>query len=173
MLHDLMLGRVALWCGFLMLFGFFGDRSSWVRATNKTVNTVTDAAIYNAVATASGGVALPALAVALNTRPRDVIPVVCLLAAIAAFGLSIFVSGLRVWARLQGEVWFYGTGALASDNGDKWVAHPARGPFVSAFMALLGELATLGLVITWVREAHRSRHITADSVQPEPVHGNA
>lgn len=46
MLNDLMLGCVALWCGFLMLFGFFSDRSSWVRATNKTVNTMTDAAIY-------------------------------------------------------------------------------------------------------------------------------
>jgi hypothetical protein len=49
MVNELILGRIALWCGFLMLFGFLSDSSSWVLTTRNTINTVTDAKIYNAL----------------------------------------------------------------------------------------------------------------------------
>ena len=96
MLDELILGRIALWSGFLMLFGVLSDRSSWVRDSVKSPSSTTDAAIYNVIASASGVVALIALAIALNTRPRVVIPVLSLLPAVAAFGLSLYVSGLGV-----------------------------------------------------------------------------
>lgn len=157
MLNDLVLGRIALWSGGLMLFGVVSDRSSWARASFKSPDTTTDAAVYNIVASGSGVVALIALAVALNTRPRVVLPILSLLPALAAFGLSIFVSGLGVWARLQGEIWLYAAGAFAGDLGEEWVAHPARGPFLFTFLAALGALATLGLMLAWLRDAHRAR----------------
>ncbi len=145
----LILGRIALWSGFLMLFGVVSDRSSWVTYT-KTTSSVTDAGIYNVIASASGVVALIALAIALNTRPRVVIPVLSLLPAIAAFGLSTYVSGLSVWARLQGEIWFYGTWSFAGEVGKNEIAYPSRGVFIFALLALLGALATLGLAWTWL-----------------------
>lgn len=145
MVNECILGRIALWCGFLMLPGFFSDRSSWVRDRFKAPDTVTDAGIYNVVASASGGVALIALAIALSTRPRVVIPVLSLVPAIAAFGLSIFVSGLGVWARLQGEIWFYGAGALA----------------------------TRGLFISWIGASYRARGSNGGTTPPALGGGNA
>lgn len=163
MLNDHILGRIALWCGVLMLFGFFSDRSSWKRDSFKTPDTTTDAAIYNIVASFSGVVALIALAVALNTRPRVVLSVLSLLPALTAFGLSIFVSGLGVWARLQGEIWLYAAGEFAGDLGENWVAHPARGPFLFSFLAVIGALATLGLMLVWLRDAFRGRGMVSDA----------
>ncbi|MDQ2653062.1 MAG: hypothetical protein M3Z20_08450 [Chloroflexota bacterium] len=158
MLDGLILGRVALWSGFLILPGIFSDRSSWVNNRFKAPSSIIDAGLYNAVATISGIAALIALAVALNTRPRVVIPVLSLLPAIAVFGLSIYVSGISVWARLQGEIWFYGAWSFAGDY-EGYVAHPARGPFIFTFLAVLGAMATLGLALTWLwgdREEQRA-----------------
>ena len=152
MVSELILGRIALWCGFLMLFGIFSDRTSWVRYRFQEGHQHR----YrrrdpNVVTSASGVVALIALAIALNTRPRVVIPVLSLLPAIAAFGLSTFVSGLGVWARLQGEIWLYGAWSFAGDQGaEQWIAHPARGTFIFTFLAVLGALATLSLALTWL-----------------------
>lgn len=149
-MDERILGRIALWSGFLMLFGVLSDRSSWVQGGFKSQSITTDAAGYNIVATLSGVIALVALAIALNTRPRAVIPVLSLLPALAAFVLSIYVSGLSVWARLQGEIWFYGTWSFAEDVGKKEIAYPARGPFIFPFLAVLGALATLGLALIWL-----------------------
>lgn len=143
MASELMLGRIALWCGFLMMFGVFSDSSSWVRATRNTINTITDAKMYNVIASVSG-------VVALTTCPRIVIPVLSLVPAFAAIGLSIFVFGHGVWARLQGEIWLYADWRFAGDQGAGWVAYPARGTFIFALLAVLGALATLGLPSTWL-----------------------
>lgn len=156
MLDELILGRIALWCGFLMLPGFFSDRSSWVDNRFKAPSSITDAGLYNAVATVSGIVALVALAVALNTRPRVVIPVLGLLLAMAAFGLSIYVSGMGVWARLQGEIWLYGSWSFAG-GFEGYVAHPARGLFFFTFLAVLGAMAALGLGCCWLHDARLAR----------------
>lgn len=164
MRDDLILGRIALWCGFLMLFGILSDRSSWVQGGFKSQSITTDAAGYNIVATFSGIIALVALAIALNTRPRVVIPVLGLLPALAAFVLSIYVSGLSVWARLQGEIWFYGTGSFAEDVGKNEIAYPARGVFIFTFLAVLGALATLGLALTWVFRDREQQRAAVDDV---------
>lgn len=165
MLDDLIMGRIALSSGFLLLFGVLSDRSSWVRESVKSPSSTTDAGIYNVIASASGLVALIALAIALNTRPRGVIPVLSLLPALAAFGVSLYVSGLGVWARLHGEIWLYGAGSFAGDWGEKYIAHPARGPFIFAFLALLGVLATLGLALTWLFGDREQQRAAIDNVR--------
>jgi hypothetical protein len=95
-------------------------------------------------------VVLVTLAIALNTRPRVVIPVLSLLPAIAAFALSIFVFRHGVWASLQGEIWVYAAWSFAGDWGEEWVAYPARGSFIVTFLAVLGAVSTLGLALTWL-----------------------
>lgn len=162
---DLILGRIAIWSGFLMLFGVLSDRSSWVTYAKNTSSSVTDAGIYNVIASASGVVALIALAIALNTRPRVVIPVLSLVPVLAAFGLSTYVSGLSVWARLQGEIWFYGAWSFAGEVGKKEVAYPSRGVFIFAFLALLGTLATLGLALTWLFGDREQQRAAIDEIR--------
>lgn len=161
---ELILRRIALWSGFLMLFGVLSDRSSWVRDSVKSPSSVTDAGIYNVIASASGVVALIALAIAINTRPRVVIPVLGLVPALAVFGLSTYVSGLSVWARLQGEIWFYGTWSFAGDVGKKMIAYPSRGVFIFTFLAILGVVATLGMALTWLFGNHDQQRAAIDDV---------
>lgn len=167
MLDELILGRIALWSGFLMLSGVVSDSSSWVLTTRNTINTIIDAKMYNAVASVSGVAALVSLAIALNTRPRLVIPVRSLLPAIAAFGLSVFVFGVGVWARLQGEIWFYGSWSFAGDRGEEWVAHPARDPFIFTFLAVLGALATLGLASTWLLGGREQQRVASELISAQ------
>jgi hypothetical protein len=129
----------------------------------KAPSSITDAGLYNFAVTASGIVALIALAVALNTRPRVVIPVLSLLPALAAFGLSIYVAGLSVWARLQGEIWFYGSWSFAGDF-EGYDAHPARGPFIFTFLAILGTAATLGLALMWLSGDRDQQRVASEAV---------
>jgi hypothetical protein len=142
------LRRVALGCAIFMLFGALGGRTTWTTLNGR--NTVTDAGFYNAAAVFSGVVALLALAVALNVRPRVVVPAAAALAAAAAFGLSVYGSGLYVWARWQGEIWFYGAGWFAEDPGPKWTVSLPWGPPYFALAALVGALASLALTVTWL-----------------------
>lgn len=153
---ETILRRIALSSAALMLFGLMGDRTTWVKLSGRG-QSMTDGAIYNSVAFLSGIVALIALALALRFRPRLVVPVAGVLLAVAAFGFSLFVSGLGVWARVQGEIWAYSPGTFAEDLGPKWVVYPAVGPFVFSFLATVGALATLGLGVTWLRDARYSR----------------
>lgn len=148
MQSETILRRVALGCAFFMLFGPLGGRTMWIKGNGR--NVVTDAAGYNAVAVLSGTLALLALAVALNMRPRVVVPALTALAAAAAFGLSVYVSGLYVWARWQGEIWFYGAGWFAEDPGPKWMVSLPWGPPYFALAALVGALASLALAVTWL-----------------------
>lgn len=108
MLTETLLCRVALACAFLMLLGPVADRTMWVNKRG-FAGTI-DAAGYNMAALLSGIVAICALAFADWARPRAVVPMLLGVAgAIAAFGLTVWVSGVAVLARVQGEVWFYGT----------------------------------------------------------------
>jgi hypothetical protein len=157
---ETVLRRVALGCAVFMLFGPLGGRTTWVKVHGNG-SSITDAGIYNAVAVISGVVALAALAVALHLRPRLVLPVFGILVAIAAFALTIYVSGMFVWARLQGELWFYGAASFAGDMGGKWTVRPAWGPPFFALAALIGALASLALAVTWLwhRQGDASRHV--------------
>ncbi|MCC7023158.1 MAG: hypothetical protein IT338_10030 [Thermomicrobiales bacterium] len=147
MQSETILRRVALGCAIFMLFGPLGGRTMWVKANG---SSTTDAGFYNAAAVFSGVVALLALTVALNMRPRVVVPALTALAAAAAFGLSVYVSGLYVWARWQGEIWFYGAGWFAEDPGPKWMVSLPWGPPYFALAALAGALASLALAVTWL-----------------------
>lgn len=135
-----------------MLFGPFGGRTMWMKGNGR--NVITDAAGYNAVAVLSGVLALAALAVALNTRSRVVVPALAALVAVSAFGLSVYVSGLYVWARWQGEIWFYGAGWFAGDQGPTWTVSLPWGPSYFALAAFVGALASLALTISWMRGPH-------------------
>lgn len=154
MQSETILRRVALGCAIFMLFGPLGGRTMWVKANG---SSTTDAGFYNAAAVFSGVVALLALTVALNMRPRVVVPALTALAAAAAFGLSVYVSGLYVWARWQGEIWFYGAGWFAEDPGPKWMVSLPWGPPYFALAALVGALASLALAVTWLWRPRRPR----------------
>ncbi|MGH2618713.1 MAG: hypothetical protein ACRDJC_26085, partial [Thermomicrobiales bacterium] len=95
---EIVLRRVAIGCAIFMLFGPVGGRTTWVQG--RTI--ATDAAVYNVAALLAGVVAL---AVAFWARPHLVLPMLGTLVAIAAFGLTAYVSGVYVWAGMQGQVW--------------------------------------------------------------------
>lgn len=119
------LRRVAAGCAIFMFFGPVGGRTTWVQGHT----TVIDAAGYNMAALLSG---------------------VAALVAIAAFGLTVAASGIYVLARMQGEVWYYGTGGFA-DMGEKWTLYPDPGPPFFALAALIGAPASHALAILWLR----------------------
>jgi hypothetical protein len=89
---EIVLRRVALGCAIVLLFGPLGGRTIWVDGHT----TGTDAAVYNVVALVFGVVALAALAIAFWASPRLVVPALGALVAIAAFGLTAYVSGVYV-----------------------------------------------------------------------------
>lgn len=164
--------RVGVTCAVLMLLGVMSDRTTWVRMNGRG-QTITDGAVYNLIASICGVVVLIALAAALHMRPRLVIPTLSLLLAITAFGLSAFVSGQGVWARAQGKIWAYGVNAFAEDRGPKWVVYPADGPYIFAFLATLGLLATVGLGIIWLRSAREDRSSCLEPAHRVKVTGDA
>jgi hypothetical protein len=169
---ETILRRTALICAVLMLLGVMSDRTTWVRL-NRRGQTITDGAAYNLVAFLTGIVVLISLAFALNTRSHPGIRVLSLVVAILAFGISVFVSGLGVWARLQGEIWAYGVDAFAKDLGPKWAVYPASGPFIFTSVAVLGAVATIGLGLSWLREARRPRKAPWKSSHPVTGGNNA
>jgi hypothetical protein len=169
---ETMLRRAGVTCAVLMLFGVMSDRTTWVRLNGRG-QTITDGAVYNLIASLSGIIVLIALAVALHMRPRLVIPALSLLLAVAAFGLSAFVSGLGVWARSQGKVWAYGVDAFADDRGPKWVVYPADGPYIFTFLATLGFVATAGMGIIWLRSAREDRSSCLEPAHRVTVTGDA
>jgi hypothetical protein len=159
------LRRATIGCAIIMLFGPLEGRTTWVTVNGR--NAVTDAGIYNVVAVASGVLALAALAVALNTRPRVTVPALAAIAAAGAIGLSVYVSGLYVWARWQGEIWFYGAGWFAGEQGPKWTVSLPWGPPYFALAALIGAMASLVLAISWLRQpAGASKHRRRSEEKP-------
>lgn len=138
---------VAIGCAIVLLFGPLGGRTTWVGGHT----IATDAGIYNVVALLCGVVALAALGVAFWARPRVVLPVLGALVAVAAFGFTAYVSGVYVWARLQGEVWIYAGWSISEGTGRNETIHPAWGPPFFALAALIGALATLVLAFGWLR----------------------
>jgi hypothetical protein len=139
---------VAIGCAMFMFFAPFGGRTMWVKGHT----TATDAGIYNAAAILSGVVALAALAVAFWLRPRVVLSVLAAVAAVAAFGLTAYVSGVYVWARMQGQMWVYGGWSISEGMGRKWTVYPAWGPPVFATAALIGVVSALALAVLWLRQ---------------------
>ncbi len=139
---------VAFGCGVFLLFGPLGGRTMWVG--RHQINT--DAAVYNVAALLSGIVALTALAVAFCARPSLVLPEFGALVAIAAFGLTAYVSGVYVWARMQGQVWVYAGWSISEGMGRKWTVYPAWGPPFFALAAYIGAVATLALAVAWLRQ---------------------
>lgn len=145
---ETVLDRIAVGCAIFLLFAPLGGRTMWVSKTS----TATDAAGYNVVAVLAGIVALAALAVALWMRPQEVIlPVLGTLVAAAAFGISAYVSGVDVWARLHGQVWSYAGWTASAAVRTKSTVYPAWGPPFFTAAALLGAIATLSLAILWLR----------------------
>jgi hypothetical protein len=78
-----------------------------------------------------------------------ILPVLGALVTIAAFGLTIYASGISWLARTRGEVYLYGLGEFKRIT-DK--VHPAVGPYFFATAALIGAIATLALAVSWVRQ---------------------
>ena len=139
--------RVAIGCAIVMLFGPLGGRT--MRVAGNSVGT--DAAGYNAVAVLSGVVVLAALGFAFWAGPRLIHPLLGAAVAGAAFGLSVYVSGVGVVARLRGGVWSYaGWSFERVDPGE--TVYPAPGPPFFALVALIGAVATLALAIAWLRQ---------------------
>lgn len=145
---------IAFGCAVFLLFGIVSDRTSVSYGRSGRSSSMTDAAGYNMAATFSGIVAITGLAIALWTRPRLVLPILGAAVAIAAFGLSVFASGIYWLGRLQGEVYFYGTGNFL-EKGGRGTVHPAVGPPFFATAAVIGALATLALMIMWLWQAKR------------------
>jgi hypothetical protein len=143
------LRRIALGCGFFLLFGPIGGRTTWV---GRNGSYTADAMGYNMTALFSGVVAIAALAFAFWARPRVILTLLGIVAALAAFGLSVLASGVYVWARLQGEVWMYAIGGFAGKPGRNDTLHYAPGPPFFALAAIIGAVATLVLAITWLRQ---------------------
>lgn len=155
---ETVLWRVALGCSFLMLLGPMADRTTYAKRSGFVF--ITDAAGYNIVALLSGVVALGALGFAAWARPRVFLTALALAGAVAAFGLTVFMSGLAVSARFQGEVWFYGTDSYATDAaemGRRVTIDAADGPYFFVAAALLGAIATLGLGVMWLRQSRSER----------------
>lgn len=142
------LRRLAIGCAIFMLFGPLGGRTMWVRGRT----TGTDAGIYNIVAVFSGIVVLAFLAFALWGRERDwrALPALSALISTAAFALSVFVSGVFLWARWQGEVWSYAGWGFAGGPGRNETVHLPWGPPFFTLAAFVGALACLGLAVTWL-----------------------
>lgn len=163
---ETILRRIAVTCAVLLLFGFAGDRTTWVLKRG----AATEGAVYNLATTFCGIIALTGLAVALNTRPRRLIPLLGLLATIGAFCLTILVAGVSVWALMQGEVWFYGaasqyTSPLGDFAGEAFASaesvFPAQAPYVFTAAAIVGAVATLGLALLWLVNDRHEREAVA------------
>lgn len=149
---ECVLRRIAVACAVLLLFGFAGDRTTWIWRKQ----TVTEGAVYNLATTFCGIVALIGLAIALNAGTRRVVPLLAFLAAIGAFSLTALIAGVSVWALMHGEVWFYGaasqhTSPLGAFAGNTFASaksvFPAQAPYVFTAVAIAGAVATLGLVL--------------------------
>jgi hypothetical protein len=145
MQREILLRRVAIGCAIFMLFGPVADRTTWVNKRGGTI--ATDAAGYNMAALVSGAVALAALGFAFWARPRVVLPVLGVAFAIAAFGLTVVVSGLYGLVRLRGEVLFYGASEVIADGPR---VNPAIGPPFFATAALIGAVSTVALGVGWL-----------------------
>jgi hypothetical protein len=146
---EIVLRRVAIGCAVFLLFGPLGGRTMWVGGHT----TATDAAGYNMVALLCGVVVLAALAVALWMRERQTraLPALGALVAVAAFGLTAYVSGIYVWARLQGQVWGYAGWSISEGMvGRNETVYPASGPPFFTLAALIGAVATLALAVGWL-----------------------
>jgi hypothetical protein len=72
--------------------------------------------------------------------------------AIAAFAFTAYVSGIYVWARLQGEIWVYGGWSISEGMGREWTVHPAWGPPFFTATAIMGAICTLSLAVGWLRQ---------------------
>jgi hypothetical protein len=148
---EAILCRVAFACAFLMLLGPVADRTMWL--TRRGFAEMIDAAAYNMAALLTGIVALGALAFADWARTRATFAMLLGVAgAIAAFGLTVFATGVFVLARWQGEVWFYGAWDYAEDPGKKQTIVPADGPYFFFVAAFAGAIATSGLAVIWLRQ---------------------
>lgn len=141
----IVLRRIAIGCAIVLLCGPLGGRTTW----EKGHVTATDAAGYNVVALLSGVVALTALGVAFWTRPRFVLPVLGALVAVAAFGLTAYVSGIDVLARTRGEVYLYGVGEFMRVTAK---VNPAIAPPFFAFAAVVGAVSAFALAVSWIRQ---------------------
>lgn len=130
------------------------DRTTYAKRNG--LGVLTDAAGYNMVAFLSGVVALGALAFVVWARPRVLLMVLGVAGAVAAFGLTVYMSGIAVWARFQGEVWFYGTGSYAADAADmgrrRVTLDPADDPYFFAAVALVGAIASVAFGIMRLRQ---------------------
>lgn len=77
------------------------------------------------------------------------LPLLGTLIAAAAFVLAAVVTGLDVWARLQGQVWTYAAMTMKPpDLG--WTGYPAVGPPIFMTIDAIGTIASLGLALEWV-----------------------
>lgn len=143
------LRRLAIGCAVFMLFGPLGGRT--MRVGPHQVGT--DAGIYNVVAVFSGIVVLAFLAFALWARERDwrALPALSALISSAAFALSVFASGVFVWARWRGEVWSYAGWSFTGGPGRNETLHLPWGPPFFTLAAFVGAVTCLGLAITWLR----------------------
>ena len=155
---ETLLLRTAFVCATFLLFGILADRTQIVDGGRNSRTTITDAAGYNIAATFSGVVALVGLAVAFWTYPvwtlrRAVQTVLGVIVAVAAFGLTVYASGIFWLARTRGEVFFYGTGeVLGNETYAQEMIHPAVGPPYFAAIAVVGIIATLGVGVLWLRQ---------------------
>lgn len=141
------LGWIAVVCAIYLPFGPVSDRTHCTRGDGSTI----DAGIYSMAALFSGVVALVAFAVSAWWNRRVVLVVLGAAIAIAAFARTVYVCGIYVLARLQGEVYFYGTGGYWGDGSRRF--YPAIGPFFFGTAALVGAIATLVVAVRWVWQA--------------------
>jgi hypothetical protein len=142
------LRRIVIGCAIFLLFGPVGGRTMWVGGHT----TSTDAAGYNVVALLCGVVALAALAIALWMRERQMsaLPALGALVAVAAFGLTAYVSGVYVWARMQGQVWVYAGWSISEGMVRNETVYPAWGPPFFTLAALVGAVSALALAVSWM-----------------------
>ncbi|MFN8593479.1 MAG: hypothetical protein U0031_18630 [Thermomicrobiales bacterium] len=137
-----------------LLFGIFGDRTTEVTESYSEYSRSTDAAGYNIAATFAGMMIIVCLSIAVWQRPRIVIPTLSALLATAAFALSIFASGIFILARSRGEIFSYASGTSLTPK--RWDGvYPAVGPFVFAPVSVIGAIATLVLIVIWLRRARQ------------------
>jgi hypothetical protein len=136
---------------FLALGTFMPDwfaRTSWSSGNQNRGTTIIDSpASYVGLMSLCGLVAFVALAVALWRR----LAVAAALVAVAAFGLTAYVSGIYVWARMQGQVWGYAGWSISEGMvGRNETVYPAWGPPFFTLAALFGAVATLALAVSWL-----------------------
>jgi hypothetical protein len=134
---------IAIGCAVFLLLGPFGGRTAWGRGSPTTM----DSAGYNFAALGSGVVALAALGVAFWARPRVVVPLLGAAVAMAAFGLTAYVSGTYWLALSRGEALLEGRFAMP----EKMTVFPAWGPPFFATAALFGAISALALAVLWLR----------------------